>query len=253
MPSPGWKRHVGPGVERLRRGARAGQRVRQRHRVARGVRRRDELLGAGLAVRPASAREGHVTSYVPRPDDSRVTWPAPSISEPSQWVFEVRVVAMGVSFVVPGTVRSRVLRTEPCRVGDNRQVTTSTRRTAGPQARPSTTRSAATRRSRRSWTASTPAWPTDEVLRPLYPEADLGPAAGAVHAVPRAVLGRPDDVLRAARAPAAADAARAVRGDAAGQGALAAALPRRARRGRTCPPSTTRSSGTTSRTPRSSW
>jgi hypothetical protein len=41
-----------------------------------------------------SARDGHDTSYVPIPDDSRLTFPAPSMSEPSQWVFEVRVVAM---------------------------------------------------------------------------------------------------------------------------------------------------------------
>ena len=43
-----------------------------------------------------------------------------------------------------------------------------------------------------------------------------GPRAGrgALPAVPRAVLGRPDDVLRDPRAPAAADAARAVQGHA---------------------------------------
>ena len=42
----------------------------------------------------SSARAAHETSYVPIPDDSRVTCPAPSMSEPSQCVFEVRVVAM---------------------------------------------------------------------------------------------------------------------------------------------------------------
>ena len=31
----------------------------------------------------------------------------------------------------------------------------------------------------------------DPVLRPMYPEEDLGPARGAPDAVPRAVLGRP--------------------------------------------------------------
>ena len=70
------------------------------------------------------------------------------------------------------------------------------------------------RRSARSSHASTRASPTDEVLRPLYPEEDLGPAEERFRLFLDAVLGRPDDVLRAARAPAAADAARAVRGDA---------------------------------------
>ena len=45
------------------------------------------------------------------------------------------------------------------------------------------------------------------------PRGGPRPGRGAVPAVPGAVLGRPDDVLRAARPPAAADAARAVRGD----------------------------------------
>jgi hypothetical protein len=39
------------------------------------------------------------------PEDSRDTWPAPSISEPSQCVFEVRVVAMRCfSFAFAGAV-----------------------------------------------------------------------------------------------------------------------------------------------------
>jgi len=44
----------------------------------------------------ASAREGQLTSNFPTPDDSRVTCPAPSIKEPSQWARAVRVVAMVV-------------------------------------------------------------------------------------------------------------------------------------------------------------
>ena len=40
-------------------------------------------------------RAGQETSYVPSPDDSRVTCPEPPSSRgPSQWVFAVRVVAM---------------------------------------------------------------------------------------------------------------------------------------------------------------
>jgi len=42
----------------------------------------------------ASALEGQLTSNVPTPEDSRVTWPAPSRREPSQWAWAVRVVAM---------------------------------------------------------------------------------------------------------------------------------------------------------------
>ena len=48
-------------------------------------------------------------------------------------------------------------------------------------------------RSRDRRRASTRGSPTDEVLRPMYPEEDLGPAAERLHAVPGAVLGRPHD------------------------------------------------------------
>src|SRR6476620_7154021 len=119
----------------------------------------------------ASARAGHETSYVPRPEDSRLTWPAPSKSEPSQWVFDVRGVAMWFSFV-----GGEGVRTEPCRVVDNGQVTTPTPETDGQQAE--------------TFYDAIGGYPTiakivarfyagvaeDEVLRPLYPEADLGPA-----------------------------------------------------------------------------
>ncbi len=53
----------------------------------------------------SSVRAGQETSYVPRPDDSRVTWPEPpSRRAPSQWVFAVRVVAMRSSFFFSGTL-----------------------------------------------------------------------------------------------------------------------------------------------------
>ena len=48
----------------------------------------------------------------------------------------------------------------------------------------------------------------DPILRPMYPEEDLGPGRGAPRAVPDAVLGRSDDVQRQPRPPPPADAAR---------------------------------------------
>ncbi|CAA9414087.1 MAG: Hemoglobin-like protein HbO, partial [uncultured Nocardioides sp.] len=65
---------------------------------------------------------------------------------------------------------------------------------------------------------------------PALPRGGPRARRRAVHAVPHAVLGRPHDLLRGSRAPAAAHAARALRGDAPDQGALAQALPRRPRR-----------------------
>ena len=41
----------------------------------------------------------------------------------------------------------------------------------------------------------------DPVLRPLYPEEDLGPAADRFHPVPDAVLGRAEHLLRPAGHP----------------------------------------------------
>jgi hypothetical protein len=56
----------------------------------------------------ASVRRGHETSKVPRPEDSRLTWPEPpSRSAPSQWVLAVRVVAMHFSFIVGVTTGGR--------------------------------------------------------------------------------------------------------------------------------------------------
>ena len=51
----------------------------------------------------------------------------------------------------------------------------------------------------------------DPLLRPLYPEEDLTGAEERLRHVPHPVLGRPAHLLRAARPPAAADAARPVR------------------------------------------
>ena len=63
---------------------------------------------------------------------------------------------------------------------------------------------------------------TDPLLRPMYPEEDLGPAADRLALFLDAVLGRPEHLLGAARAPAAADAARAVPDRRGGAGRLAA-------------------------------
>ena len=53
------------------------------------------ISSSGLVLPFASsAREAHVTSYVPMPELWRVTWPAPSNRLPSQCVVALRVVAM---------------------------------------------------------------------------------------------------------------------------------------------------------------
>ena len=57
------------------------------------------------------------------------------------------------------------------------------------------------------------AWPSDAVLRPLYPEEDLGPAEERFPLFLVQYWGGPTTYSEHARPPAAADAARAVRGD----------------------------------------
>ena len=65
------------------------------------------------------------------------------------------------------------------------------------------------------------------MLRPLYPEEDLGPAEERFRLFLVQYWGGPTTYSDTPRPPAAADAARAVRGHAGGQGPLAAALPGR--------------------------
>ena len=84
----------------------------------------------------------------------------------------------------------------------------------------------------RSSPASTRACADDQVLRPLYPEEDLGPAEERFRLFLVQYWGGPTTYSDDPRPPAAADAARAVRGHADGQGALAA---------RTSAPASTRS------------
>ena len=74
--------------------------------------------------------------------------------------------------------------------------------------------------------------PHDEVLRTVYPLDDLDGAERAAGPLSHAVLGRPDDVLRRARAPAAADAPRAVSDRPRRARRLAGRDARRRRRGR---------------------
>ena len=210
------------------------RRVRQRHRVAGRVRRRDQLLRAGLPVGLLGARgprdvvraepgglEGdragalHQRAFpVGR---SRCGW----------WPWASPSVGATVDRAWSAGALHRAL---PDR--DNRQVTTSADGQPAhtfydaiggyPTIAKIVDRFYAGRRHRRGAAAAVPG-------------GGPRPGPGAVHAVPGAVLGRPHDVLRDARPPPAADAARAVRGDPARQGALAAALPRRARRGRPVP------------------
>ena len=87
------ERDVRGGVERVGRRAGAGQ------AWDRAIEKQAEWAAAisssGL-VRPSAslARDAQVTSKVPCPDDCSVTWPAPSMREPSQCVVAFRVVAM---------------------------------------------------------------------------------------------------------------------------------------------------------------
>ena len=157
-----------------------------------------------------------------------MTWPAPSMRLPSQRVLAWRVVLMGSHF-------------------RRRQVTLASlaRRQAS---LPVGCRTAVAGRSA-EWVVSTfyeevggletfrtivgrfyEGVATDDGPATLYPRRTSA-GGGAVPAVPGAVLGRPDGLLRQARPPAAADAHAPSRSRPR-QGALAAALPRgpRARR-----------------------
>ena len=136
------------------------------------MRRRDELLGAGLAVGPPRRGRARTRRTCRALDDSRVTLPAPSKRVPSQWVFAVRVVAMQCSFASGTWVRPRVFHAH---------ATSADAARSHPRWH-NGARDHLLRRDRRlghdprDRHRSTRASPTDEVLRPLYPEEDLGPA-----------------------------------------------------------------------------
>ncbi len=72
----------------------------------------------------------------------------------------------------------------------------------------------------------------DDVLRPLYPEADLAPADASADPLPRPVLGRPAHLRSRARPPAAAPATLPVRDRCHRPRPMAPAHARRARRAR---------------------
>ena len=57
----------------------------------------DQLLRAGLPVGRLGARRARRRRLADTGEDSRDTWPAPSMSEPSQWAEAVRVVAISWS------------------------------------------------------------------------------------------------------------------------------------------------------------
>ena len=96
MPSPGWK-VTSAVVSRVSGGepalARALDRAIEKHEECAAP-----MSSSGL-VRPfgSSARDAHVTSKPPSPDDWSSTCPAPSRREPCQVVVAVRVVAMPIT------------------------------------------------------------------------------------------------------------------------------------------------------------
>ena len=94
----------------------------------------------------------------------------------------------------------------------------------------------------------------DEVLRPMYPEEDLGPAKERLTLFLEQYWGGPSDLQRAARTSAAADAARCR--STSNPDARDRWLAPHARRGRRARPRrrcTRRPCGTTCSAPRSPW
>jgi hemoglobin len=107
------------------------------------------MSSSGLVLPFASsARDAHVTSYVPMPEDCSSTLPAPSNSEPCQVVSALRVVAMLPSLA--GRQNGSV-STFYDEIGGYETIRLIVARFYAGVAE-------------------------DEVLRPLYPEEDLGPA-----------------------------------------------------------------------------
>ena len=93
MPTPGWKStstdvsSVVAGVPAL---ARAFDYAIEKHDACAAA-----ISSSGLVrLSGLSAREAHVMGNVPTPDEASSTVPLPSKSDPTQWAFAVRVVAM---------------------------------------------------------------------------------------------------------------------------------------------------------------
>ena len=214
MPCPGWKVTSALVSTRGRRVAAPGQAVGQRHREAGGVGGGDQLLRAGLAVGLLGARGPADLEGADAGRDER------------DLALALHQGALPVGFRGPDcghdrTPRRRVwtdvdhpasgrCRQRPGsrRVRDNGGDVQFTRpQTFYDAVGGHETFVALVQRFYEGVAADPP-------LRALYPEEDLGPAEERLPDVPRAVLGRADHLQRAARPPAAADAARAVRGDA---------------------------------------
>ena len=189
------------------------------------------ISSSGLVLPLASSvRAAQDTSKVPMPEDSRVTWPAPSKRLPSQCVVALRVVAMPASLPATGAGSAEW-------AGEHLLRRDRRRRDLPPHRRPLL-------RGRRRPTRCS---------APLYPEEDLGPAEERFRLFLVQYWGGPTTYsdtrghprLRMRHAPFAVTPTR--------QGPLAGALPGGPRRGGADARSRTRSSGTTSPTLRSSW
>ncbi len=110
------------------------------------------ISSSGLVLPFASsAREAQDTAYVPVPELWSVTWPAPSKRLPSQWVVALRVVAMPASLPERATPQNGWVSTFYDEIGGEETF-------------------------RRIVARFYEGVSGDPVLRPLYPEEDLGPA-----------------------------------------------------------------------------
>src|SRR5947209_3164506 len=119
------------------------------------------MSSSGLVTPLGSAeRAAQVTGNSPILEESRDTSPWPSMSEPSQWAFATRVVAMRWSFL-----------------GDCNDGCVSTSADATPQEPSFYQAVGGADTFRRLVTRFYAGVADDPVLRPLYPEEDLGPAA----------------------------------------------------------------------------
>ena len=164
----------GAGVQRGRRRAGLGQAVATAPSRSRtSARPRSAPRGWSCRWPPRRARR-HDTSYVPMPEDSSVTLPAPSKRVPSQCVVALRVVAM----CDPPLRRRQVTCRESCTpvlpVGCRTAVAGRSAEWTGDHVLRRDRRLRDLPADRRA--GSTRAWPRTRCCGPLYPEEDLGPA-----------------------------------------------------------------------------
>ena len=175
----------------------------------------DQLLGARMVIRLLGAcRPGDLKW--PRPDDTSSTSPWPSKSDPSQCASAVRIATMNdssrwMSGRTPSHPASRRTRDGQWSRCPSKHL-----------CRPSTTPSAAMRPSWRSSSGSMKESPLTHRYAPVSRARSCFRRRTASD-VPRAVLGRSDDLQRAARASAAAYAPRSLCGDTSDAGPVAEA------------------------------